>query len=315
MFSTAFSRVRLRFAPLAALALGAPGCRKAASGAHDSTASRVSIASTDDFGDTIPSGRRPQRIVSLNPTTTELLFALGAGDRVVGRTHWDAYPAEARGVPDLGPGIRPNVEAVLGAHPDLVLLYASADNRAAASALRNAGVPVVALKVDRIADFLRCVRLVGAAIGERARADTVADSVSKSLDRVRAVTASVARPRVLWPLLDEPLYVIGGGSFMSELLDAAGGRNVFGDMPQPSPQVGREEVLRRDADVVIAAPHAVQRMLSDPAWRGLTAVRARRVFSDDSSLVERPSVRLGEAARSIALLLHPELRDRLAAAH
>ena len=316
MFSTARSGARRPLLCLAALLLGAAGCRETPPHVSaDTTAARPAAPdATDDFGDPVATGRRPSRIVSLNPTTTELLFALGAGDRLVGRTHWDQYPAEARAVPDLGPGIRPNVEAVLGARPDLVLLYASGDNRAAASSLRAAGVPVVALKVDRIADFLRCVRLVGDAIGERARADTVADSVARSLDAVRAVTASVTRPRVIWPLLAEPLYVIGGGSFVSELVQAAGGTNVFGDLPQPSPQVGREEVLKRDADVVIAAPSSVKRILADPSWRALTAVRTRRVYADDTTLVERPSVRLGEAARSIALLLHPELRDRLAAA-
>ena len=308
-------RTRLTLASFATLALVAPGCGAASRDAPDTTTATPAAAhapsGVDDFGTAVRRARRPERIVSLNPTTTELLFALGAGGRLVGRTHWDQYPPEARAVPDLGPGIRPNVEAVLGARPDLVLLYASADNRSAADALRAAGITVVALKVDRIADFFRCVRLVGDAIGERPRADSVVDSVSRSLDHVRAVTANVARLRVVWPLLADPLYVIGGGSFMSELLDAAGGRNVFADMPQPSPQVGREEVLRRDADVVVAAPSSVRRILADPAWRGLTAVREGRVYADDTTLVERPSVRLGEAARSIALQLHPELRDRL----
>jgi ABC-type Fe3+-hydroxamate transport system substrate-binding protein len=268
----------------------------------------------DDFGDRVDVGTAPARIVSLNPTTTELLFALGAGDRLVGRTHWDVYPAAARVVPDLGPGIRPNVEAVLAARPQLVVLYASADNRPAAASLRAAGVRVVALRVDRFDDFARAARTLGDAIGERPRADTIVDSVARTLDRVREVTASAPRPRVLWPLLADPLYVIGGGSFMSDLIEVAGGRNVFADLAQPSPQVGREEVLRRDADGVIAAPTAAARLRADPAWRGLTAVRAGRVFVEDTALVERPSVRLGEAALSVALLLHPELRGRLLAA-
>src|SRR6185369_14535664 len=85
-------------------------------------------AVTDDFGDTIVVGQTPRRVVSLNPATTEIVFAIGAGDRLVGRTHWDLYPAAASKVPDLGSGIRPNVEAVLGARPDIVLLYASIDN-------------------------------------------------------------------------------------------------------------------------------------------------------------------------------------------
>src|SRR4026209_1696658 len=108
---------------------------------------------TDDFGDTVVVRGVPARVVSLNPTTTEIAFAIGAGNRLVGRTHWDLYPPAAKNDPDLGSGIRPNVEAVLGAKPDLQLPYASIDNRPAAAKFRAAGVNTLSLKVDRIADF------------------------------------------------------------------------------------------------------------------------------------------------------------------
>jgi ABC-type Fe3+-hydroxamate transport system substrate-binding protein len=242
-----------------------------------------------------------------------LLFALGVGPRLVGRTHWDLYPDSARAVPDLGNGIRPNVEAVLATRPQLVVLYASADNRAAADALRRAGVAVVALKIDSIAEFYRAARTLGDAVGAPDRASVLVDSVSRSIARVRAVTAGAPRPNVVWPLFDQPLYVIGGGSFLSELIDVAGGRNVFADAPQPSPQVSQEEVLRRDADVVLTGASSAARMRTEPGWAALRAVRTGRVLVVDPTLVERPSVRLGEAARSIALLLHPGLRERLGA--
>jgi ABC-type Fe3+-hydroxamate transport system substrate-binding protein len=266
----------------------------------------------DDFGMQVATGAAPDRIVSLNPTTTELLFALGAGHRLVGRTHWDLYPDSARAVPDLGNGIRPNVEAVLAARPQLVLLYASADNRAAADAFRSAGIRVVSLKIDSIAQFYRATRLVGDLVGAPGRAANVVDSVSRTIERVRTATASAPRPRVLWPLFDQPLYVIGGGSFLSQLVEIAGGRNIFDDLPQPSPQVSREEVLRRDADVVLTGPTGAARMRSEPGWQALGAVRSHRVLEIDPALVERPSVRLGEAAMAIALLLHPELGAALA---
>ena len=115
-------RAVLPLAAGVALALGA--CERAPAPAR-------SVA-TDDFGDTIAVAASPQRIVSLNPTTTELLYAIGAGGRLVGRTTYDRIPAAVLSVPDLGPGLRPNVEAVLAARPDLVILYASQDNRDAA---------------------------------------------------------------------------------------------------------------------------------------------------------------------------------------
>ena len=281
------------------------GARVGDTSGPSSVRAASAAAPLDDFGDTLPRRLAARRIVSLNPTTTELLFALGAGARVVGRTHWDTFPDSARLVPDLGDGLRPNVEAVLAARPDLVVLYASADNRAAASAFRRAGIATVALKIDRIEHFRRAAATLGALTGEEARARTVVDSVSTTLARVRAATASREPPTVFWHVWDAPLITIGRGSYMNELLQIAGGRNAFGDLPDVSPQVSFEELLRRDPAVVLAGAEGVRRLRADPAWQRTRAARERRLLVVDTALVGRPGVRLGEAAVSLARLLHP----------
>lgn len=265
----------------------------------------VEHARADDDGRPLESARPPARIVSLNPTTTEILFALGAGPRLVGRTHWDVWPDSARLVPDLGNGIQPNIEAILATRPDLVVLYASADNRAAADRLRAAGVAAYAFRVDRIADFRRVTLALGTLLGDTARARAVADSVQRTLDRVRAATAGLPRPSVVMPMFDNPLYVIGGGSYLSELVAIAGGRNVYDSLPAPSPQVSLEDVLRRSPDVILVGPVTRDHMLADPRWRVLPAVTAGRVLTLDTNVVLRPGTRLGEAAVSLAALLHP----------
>jgi iron complex transport system substrate-binding protein len=272
---------------------------------------RARTAITDDFGDTIVVGKTPQRVVSLNPATTEIVFAIGAGDRLVGRTHWDLYPAEASKVPDLGGGIRPNVEAVLGARPDLVLLYASIDNRPAAARLRTAGINTLSLKIDHIADFHRAVRLTGLLLGDSAKAVLVSDSVQRTLDRVRSATAGLPTPTVFWHIWDAPLITIGGGSYMNELITIAGGRNVYGDMEAVSPTVGIEDVLRRNPRYVITGPEGAAKIKADPHWSVAPAVRGGRILVVDTALVGRPAVRLGEAALEMATLLHPELAERL----
>lgn len=263
----------------------------------------------DDYGVPVSAGSaaRPARIVSLNPTTTELLFALGAGPRVVGRTRWDVWPDSARAVADLGPGLRPNVEAVLARHPDLVVLYASEDNRAAAEQLRAASVPVVALRTDRIADFRRSTELLGLATGERERARLVVDTVATSLDRVRHATAPLPHPTIFWHVWDAPIFTIGRGSYLNELVEIAGARNVYGDLDAPSPQVALEDVVRRDPEYVIAGPEGAALLRASASWRGVRAVREGRVIVVDTNLVGRPSVRMGEAAASLARLLHPGL--------
>ena len=266
---------------------------------------REPSAARDDFGDPIRIGVAPTRIVSLNPATTEILFTLGAGSKVIGRTQYDLWPDSARLVPAMGGGISVNVEAVLGTHPDLVLLYASQDNRSAADRLRAAGINTVSLKVDHISDFRRTTQLLGAILHDSTRARIVIDSVQHTLDSVRLATRDAPKPSVFWHIWDAPLITIGSGSFMSELVDIAGAKNVYADITGPSGPINLEDVARRDPDFILAGPIGARQIESDPRWRIVRAARDRRVLIVDTMLVARPSVRLGEAAVSLARLLHP----------
>ena len=279
-----------------ALTLALAACEKAG---------REAVAARDDFGDPIQIGAAPNRIVSLNPATTEILFTIGAGSKVIGRTEYDLWPDSARLVPAMGGGISVNVEAVLGAHPDLVLLYASQDNRSAADRLRAAGVNTVSLKVDHISDFRRTTELLGALLHDSARAKTVVDSVQHTLDSVRLATKDAPKPAIFWHIWDAPLITIGSGSFMSELVDIAGAKNVYSDIVGPSGPINLEDVARRDPDFILAGPIGAQKINSDPRWRIVRAAREGKVLIVDTVLVARPSVRLGEAAVSLARLLHP----------
>ncbi len=262
----------------------------------------------DDFGDPVRIDQVPTRIVSLSPATTEILFALGAGPRVIGRSDFDLWPADARAIPALGNGIQPNVEAVLGIHPDLVILYASQDNRPAADRLRAAGVNTLALRLDHISDFRRTAQLLGAILRDSARAKAVTDSVYHTLDSVRATTAKLARPRVFWHIWDAPLITVGSGSFMNELVEIAGATNVYADINGPSKPISLEDVAHRNPDFILAGPIGAQKIAGDPRWRIVRAAREKKVLIVDTVLVARPSVRLGEAAASLANLLHPEAR-------
>jgi len=277
-------------------ALALTACEKSN---HDAAAVR------DDFGDPVRIGVAPTRIVSLNPATTEILFTLGAGSRLIGRTKYDLWPDSARLIPALGDGIRPNVEVVLGTHPDLVLLYASQDNRPAAERFRSAGVNTLSLKIDHIADFRRTVSLLGAILLDSARARTVIDSVQNTLHRVQAATKGSSRPTVFWHIWDAPLITIGAGSFMNELVDIAGATNVYADIKGPSAEISLEDVARRDPDFILAGPVGAKQIRSDPRWRIVRAARDKKIFVVDTLLVARPSVRLGEAAVSLANLFHP----------
>lgn len=259
----------------------------------------------DDYGLPITIGRRPARIVSLNPTTTEILFAIGAGPRLVGRSKWDTFPAAAQKVPSIGDALRPNVEAVLAAKPDLVILYASADDHEAADRLRRAGIPTVSFKIDSIAQFARDTRILGRLTGDSATADHVVDTVMATLDRVRRATAPFAHPTVMIHAWDKPIIALGGGSFMSELLEIAGARNAYVDKNVPSLAVTLEDVVQRNPDYILAGADEAAKLRASAEWRAVPAVREGHILIYDMDLVSRPSVELGAAAVSLAKLIHP----------
>ena len=282
-----------------AFLVGFAGCRPAERATPPADTLR------DDYGTPIVFGRAPRRIVSLNPATTEILFAIGAGPRLVGRSEYDVFPDSARLVPSVGAALRPNIESVLATHPDLVVLYASQDNRPAAERFRQAGIQTVAFKNDSIEQFARDARLLGRVTGDSARAATLVDSVLATLARVRAATANLPHPTVLIHAWDRPIIVIGGGSFLSELLDIAGARNIYADIKTPSATVTLEDIVTRNPDYVLASPVSAPKMRASESWNAVPAIRAGRLLVYDTTLVGRPSVLLGAGAVSLANLIHP----------
>ena len=267
---------------------------------------------SDDFGESLPADASySNRVVSLNPTATELLFTIGAADKLVGRSAWDEYPKAVKSIPSAGDGIRPNVEAVLALKPTLVILYGAAENRTAAQAFAKAGVKTMSIRVDGISQFMKFTEQLGVAVGMEQQARNVRDSVSNTLDKVRLATRNVKPVRAVWPVWHSPVMVIGHGSYLDELMEIAGGKNIFSDLESPSPQVSIEEIARRNPDVIIAGMDAQQRMRSAPAWRSVAAVREGRWITDRPSITGRPSVVLGMAAVMLARELHPELGSSL----
>ena len=245
------------------------------------------------------------RIVSLNPTTTELLFALGARARLVGRSRWDVFPPAARQITDVGDALRPNVERVLSVEPDLVVVYESPENAAAVERLRASGVEVLVLRIDLLKDLRRAFDTLGVLLGDTTQANLVRDSVFASLHRVRDATAGLERPTVFWHVWDSPIITLGSGSFLTELVTIAGGRNVYDDIKAPSATVSLEDIVRRNPHYILAGPITAAHIRADPQWRAVPAVREGRLIVFDTMIVGRPSVRLGEAARSLGRLLHP----------
>lgn len=248
-----------------------------------------------------------ERVVSLAPSITELLFAVGAGPAVVGRTRWASDPPEVLAVPSVGDGLDPNVEAVAARLPDLVILYDSPANAGAVAQLRQLGIETVAFRMDRLDDVARGARLFGTLIGVSDVAEEVAARFATALDSARRVPRPADRPRVLILSWDQPPIVIGTGSFQSELLDLAGAENVFADITVPSGQVTIESIAERDPDfVLLTGGISDPSWGSRPEWQVVLAVRERRFVVVDGSDFSYPSFR--------ALVAVERLRQALAEA-
>lgn len=276
----------------------------AACGTGARAPARGPIAFQDDAGRAVTLAAPARRVVSLSPSFTEILFALGAGDRVVGRTTWCDYPAAALAVPSVGDGLNPNVEAVAARQPDFVALYRSALDQAAAAQLTRLGIPAALLRQDRLADVAHAARLLGRAIGDSGRGD----SLAAAIDTFLSLPPPVPTTRVAFVVWDNPPIVIGAGSYLDELARLAGASNVFHDLGSASAEVSLETLATRDPDVIVVLADSTKApdFAAKREWQSVRAVRQRRFVYLVGSLFGRPNPRMREAVA--------EFRRRLQAA-
>ena len=277
---------------LLGMSLAGAACRK-----HPPEAGG-SIRVVDDAGDTIRLQSPARRVVSLIPASTELLFAIGAGSSLVGRTSYCDYPPAAKAVPDLGDGIKPSIEAVLAQRPDLVVLYNSGQNAAVAGRLRELGIPALRVNTDALSDVDRVVRILGTLTGRQHGADSVAAVFDTSL---AAATRPVKghRPRILLLVWEQPPMTIGRGSFLHELVERAGGENLFADVAASSGVVSIEAVAARDPDLIFTTNTGPAAFATRPEWQVVPAIREHRFLGVSGSEFNWPSPRAPAAIREL----------------
>ena len=267
-----------------------------------------SIVVVDDAGDPVPVRVPATRVVSLIPASTELLFAIGAGPAVVGRTEWCNFPPEAAGVPDLGAGINPNLEAVLSQRPDLVILYNSAQHAGVAGRLRELGIPALRINTDALADVPRVGALLGRLTGHSRGADSVRAVFDTALASATKASASSRQPKVLLLVWEQPPMTIGRGSFLSELVERAGGENLFADVETSSGPVSIEAVSVRDPDLILTTADGPASFARRPEWQVVRAVRERRFLNVSGSEYDRPGPRSPHAIRALSARLREAAR-------
>ena len=262
---------------------------------------------------TAPAARR---IVSLVPALTEMLFAIGAGPQVVGVGSYDEFPPEVKALPKVGALLDPDTERVLALRPDLVIVYGSQSELH--TRLTRAGIRAYSYRHGGVATILDTTRELGAATGHQAESERLVSSLQARLDAVRARVKDRPRPRTLLVFERQPgtlreVYVSGGVGFLHEMLEIAGGQNVFADVPRESVQPSVETLLARAPDVILevrATGLIEQRPAAEQkAWAVLSsvpAVRNQRIHFLVGDYLVVPGPRMTQATEAFARALHPD---------
>jgi iron complex transport system substrate-binding protein len=251
----------------------------------------------------------PQRIVSLAPSVTETVFALGFGDRLVGVTTYCDYPAEARKLPKIGGFMSPSLEVIVAQRPDLVIGVSSATDPVKAREMERLGLKVNLISLATVGDILSSIKSIARLLGHPEAGENLASKIARQIDEVKARVAPAPRRSTLLAVGLRPLVAVGGKNFIDELITLAGGENIAGNAAQPWLNLPDEFVVAKAPQVIIEAGMGSDRSGTAKHWADLSsipAVKERRVYSYPSDKILRPGPRIGEGLEEIARLVHPE---------
>lgn len=293
----------------AAAPVGAAACATAPPVATPATtATAFPLTVTDDAGREVVIPAVPERIASIAPSNTEILFALGLANKVVAVDDYSDYPPEAEQKPRLGSYVEPDLEQIVAAQPDLVLAT-GVHAETVLPELEALRQTVVVIDPGNLDEVLDGIGLVGRVTGEEAGATIVVCGLLERVDAVAARVADAPRPRVFFELSPE-LYTAGPGSFIDDLIARAGGENVAADAAEEWPQLSAEALLKKDPEVVLLADHGAgatpEQVRARPGWQQMSAVERDRLVPIDPDLTNRPGPRVVDGLEAIARALHPE---------
>lgn len=240
-----------------------------------------------------------QRVVTLAPNLTELVFAAGAGDRLVGADLYSDYPEAAKSIARIGDAFRVDSERVLALRPDLVLAWANGTPQTVIEHLQSLGLRVVALDVTHLAQVGDALRTIGKLTATEARAEPAAQSFEKRMRDLRKQYAGRPRLRVFIEVDRQPLFTVNGGHLISEVVSLCGGDNVFADLNQLAPSVGVEAVIAADPDVILATLKVAALQSEWSSWPRLKAVRERHLYALNADVVTRATPRVIQGAQQV----------------
>lgn len=262
---------------------------------------------TDEWGNTIKFTKPPERIISCMPSVTEMLYALDAEDRIVGVTEHDNYPDGVMSKEKVGRD-RMNLEKVVALKPDLIVMYGGAQGPDI-KRFRSLGLPVFVVDPDTVRGVMYSLTLLGEAVNRPHVAYSLTERMNRKLNWVlaRVKNSKKMRPTVFLEVWHKPLITAGGGTFLNDVIEKAGGKNIAKGAAGKYPEFSFEKLLAADPDVIIIPKQNVkspEQIYNDGRWNKLQAVRNKRVLFIDADIISRPGPRIIKAVEEIGTFLY-----------
>lgn len=261
---------------------------------------------TDGLGRVIVLPERIERAVSLAPSVTEMIFAAGAGDRLVGVTSFCDYPEAAKQIKKIGDTMTPNIEVIAALQPQVVFVTTASQIQGFMGKLESQNIAVFVTDPKSVGAVEANLRQFGEIFETQRTANAEADKLSDRLADLDKKLSGVERPKTFVQISKEPLYTAGQGSYLTELIEKAGGVSVTKDVPTAFPKLSKETAVAMDPDVIILSASDDNKEPND-IFRNSPAVKNGRVYSINADIISRPGPRMADAAEQMAKMLHPEI--------
>ena len=274
-------------------------------------ANLASRSFVDDLGRKVYLAKAPSRVISLAPSITEILYAIGLGDRLVGVTPFCDYPPDARLKPKVG-YVRPNLESIVALQPDLILAPGEIMRADVLGKLEHLKIPTFILQAKTVEDIFSHVQTLGRMLGRSAVADKTATTLRRRIVELTSRTEGLPRPRVLYVLNSDPLITVGPGSFIHQLIEMAGGTNVASAAQTSYPRLSMEAVIKEDPELIVFPSGEAEGIPEDEQqrwrrWNTLSAVKHDRFYRISADLLNRPGPRIEQALEALTKIIHPEV--------
>ena len=262
---------------------------------------------TDETGRKVVVPDHPHRVICLMPSVTDVVFSLGADDDVVAISDYTKYPAAALKKPSVGDLIKPSIEMILSLHPDLVIGMQPKGPMEVTDQLERVGIPIFLVDPHGIAGIFHSVESIGQALNRTTQADALIHTLQQRVDTVRARTKGQPAPKVFMPIWYDPITTIGKNAFITEVIEAAGGRSVTDDLPTEWPQISMEVVLERAPEALLlvrGGKTTLQVLQNRPGWSSMTAIKEHRAYYVDDRINFASPVAI-DALEDLAKQFHP----------